>query len=197
VRFLILLIMLSSVRAEAQPFDRAGHLIARGRAAAAAGNTLAALGYYRDAVAAAPRRVEGYVALGEAYLALGEPSRALEVLLAGSRWSVRGEALWLALYATYSALHDDARALEALRELRRREPSSMRGLSALADEAEKRGLFIEALAARRSLLASGDAEQRARVRALEVLLGNADSVRGRVACESGTAVERALARCPL
>jgi tetratricopeptide (TPR) repeat protein len=197
VRILLVLIALWSVRAEAQQFDRAGLLIARGRAATAAGNTLSALGYYRDAIAAAPRRDDGYVALGEAYLSLGEPARALEVLLAGSRWSVRGEALWLALHATYTALHDDVRALEALRELRRREPSSARGLSALADEAERRGLFLEALAARRSLLASGDLEQRARVRALEVLLGNADLVRARAACATGTAVERALARCPL
>ncbi|HEX5657748.1 MAG TPA: tetratricopeptide repeat protein [Polyangiales bacterium] len=192
------LVLIACFSLRAQAYDRAGQLIARGRAAAAAGDTLSALGYFRDAIAAAPRRDDGYVALGEAYLALGEPSRALEVLLAGSRWTARGEALWLALHTTYTALHDDARALDALRELRRREPESTRGLHALADEAERRGLFLEALAARRSLAAlTDDAEQRARVRALELLLGNADLVRARAACTGSSAVERALSRCPL
>ncbi|MET0286432.1 MAG: hypothetical protein ABW352_18265 [Polyangiales bacterium] len=197
---LVVCVLLASVGAAAEPptFDRAASLIARGRAAEDAGNTLSALGYYRDAVAAAPRRDVGYVALGEAYLRLGEPSRALEVLLSGSRWTVRGETLWLALHATYQALHDDARALDALRKLRRMEPESTRGLSALADEAEQRGAFLEALAARRSLLAlTGAEDQRARVRALELLLGNADPVRAKLACSTGTPVERALARCPL
>jgi predicted Zn-dependent protease len=195
---LIVCILLVSTRVSAEPpaFDRAASLIARGRAAEAAGDALSALGYFRDAVAAAPRRDVGYVALGEAYLKLGEPSRALEVLLSGARWTVRGEALWLALHATYVAVRDDAHALDALRRLRRMEPTSERGLSALADEAERRGAFVEALAARRSLLAlTGDETQRAHVRALEVLLGNADLVRAKAACGTGTAVERALAHC--
>ncbi len=197
-RFIVAWLIGWSMPAGAEPprVDRASLLVARGQSAAAAGDTLSALGYYRDAISAAPRRAEGYVALGEQYLALGEPSRALEVLLAGSRYTVRGEALWLALYTTYGALRDDAHALDALRKLRRMEPESLRGLSALAEQAEKRGLFLEALAARRSLLAlTAEAEQRTRVRALELLLGNADLVRGNVACSSGTAVERALARC--
>jgi tetratricopeptide (TPR) repeat protein len=193
-----LLVLGLTVKALAEPpaFDRTAHLIGRGRAAEEAGDTLSALAFYRDAISAAPRRDDGYIALGQLYLTLGEPTRALEVLLSGARWTVRGESLWLAIYGAYAALHDDDKAIDALRKLRRMEPESTRCLAALAAEAERRGLFIEALAARRSLLALGDDTQRAQVRALEVLLGSAELVRSRAACASGSAVERALARCP-
>lgn len=205
-RFLAVVIFLTAFAVQAEPptFDRAKRLIERGRSAAAAGDTLSALGYYRDAISAAPRRDDGYIALGELYLVLGEPARALEVLQAGARWTIRGEALWLALSAAHQALHEDAKALDALRQLHRLEPESQRCLSALAEQTEARGSFIEALAARRSLLtllerdptqAEATREQRAHVRALEVLLGGAELVRTRSACTNGTPVERALARC--
>lgn len=191
--FTLMVAFAVTARAE-PPFDRAGRLIERGHAAASVGDALSALGYYRDAISAAPRRDDGYIALGELYLQLGEPARALEVLLAGARWTVRGEALWLGVYAAYAALHDEDKALEALRQLRRVEPASRRGLTALAEQAERRGLFIEALAARRSLAAlDGESAQRTQVRALEVLLGPADRARAR-SC-TGSAVDRALARC--
>lgn len=200
------LVLFTALAAQAEPptFDRAGRLLERGRSAAAAGDTLSALGYYRDAISAAPRRDDGYVALGELYLALGEPARALEVLQAGGRWTVHGEALWMALFAAHQALHEDARALDALRQLHRLEPESQRCLSALAEQTEARGAFIEALAARRSLLtllerdpaqAEAAREQRAHVRALELLLGGAELVRSKSQCSTGSAVERALARC--
>jgi tetratricopeptide (TPR) repeat protein len=200
------LLLLTAFAAHAEPptFDRAKRLLERGHSAAAAGDTLSALGYYRDAISAAPRRDDGYIALGELYLALGEPARALEVLQAGGRWTVHAEALWMALFATHQALHEDAKALDALRHLRRLEPESRRCLSALAELTEAHGAFIEALAARRGLLtllerdraqAEAAREQRARVRALELLLGGAELARSKSQCGAGSAVERALASC--
>jgi tetratricopeptide (TPR) repeat protein len=200
------LLLLTAFAAHAEPptVDRARRLLERGHSAAALGDTLSALGYYRDAISAAPRRDDGYIALGELYLALGEPARALEVLQAGMRWTIHAEALWMALFAAHQALHEDAKALDALRQLRRLEPASRRCLAALAELTEAHGAFIEALAARRGLLtllerdtpqAEAVREQRAHVRALELLLGGAELVRSKSQCSTESAVERALAGC--
>ena len=200
-------------RASAQPAyagERATRLVARGHVLREAGDTISALAYFRDAISAAPRRPEGYEALGDLYLALDEPQRALEVYEAGARWAVRGEALWLGLAAALHKLGQHERALDALRHLRALEPSSRAGLAALADASEARGSFVEALAARRALLellaaepdsealAAARADQDARVRALSLLLGAAERVRTKTICSAAepSPVRRALARCP-
>jgi len=199
--------------ASAQPSyaaDRVARLIARGNVLREAGDTISALAYYRDAISAAPRKAEGYVALGELYLALDEPARALEVYTAGTRSGVHGEALWLGLAAALDKLGQHERALDALRRLRALDPGSQSGLAALADASEAHGSFVEALAARRALLAlladepESDAQvalladQNARVRALCYLLGAAERVRTKTICASAeqSQVRRALARCP-
>jgi tetratricopeptide (TPR) repeat protein len=189
--------------------DRAARLVARGRVLREGGDTISALAYFRDAIAAAPRRAEGYEALGELYLALDEPVRAIEVYEAGARWAVRGEALWLGLAAALHKLGQDERALDALRRLHALDPGSRAGLVALAEASEARGSFVEALAARRALvallaaepksdaLAAELADQNARVRALSYLLGAADRVRTRTICKAEhSLVRRALAHCP-
>jgi tetratricopeptide (TPR) repeat protein len=204
---------LSARRAAAQPqyaADRSVRLIARGQLLREAGDTISALAYFRDAISAAPRRPEGYVALGALYLELHEPLRALEVYEAGSRWAGRDEALWLGLAATLQELGQHERALATLRQLHALDPSARGGLSALADAAEARGSFVEALAARRALLdllareptteavTAALTDQRARVRALAYLLGGAERVRGKAVCSSSevSVVRRALGRCP-
>jgi tetratricopeptide (TPR) repeat protein len=192
--------------------ERVARMVARGQRLREAGDTLSALAYFRDAISAAPRRPEGYAALGELYLAIDEPARALEVFETGTRnvtarSAEESEALWLGLASTLRALGQHERALGALRTLRQLAPAARGGLEALADATEARGSFVEALATRRALvalLAAGEPEerdallaQRARVRALEVLLGGAERVRRRGAClEDLGVVRRALARCP-
>lgn len=197
-------------RRAAAPFDRTSRLLARGQLLRDAGDSISALAYFRDAVAAAPREPQGYVALGSLYLELDEPLRALEVFETGARLAQRGEGLWLGLARTLQKLGQDARALEALRTLRSTDPTGRAGLTALAEATESRGSFIEALGARRALLAllagepPGDDreamlnEQRARVRALELLIGGAERVRARSVCNTGepSPVRRALAACP-
>jgi tetratricopeptide (TPR) repeat protein len=190
--------------------DRAARLVARGHLLREAGDAISALAYFRDAITAAPRRPEGYQALGDLYLALDEPARALEVYESGSRWAPGGEALWLGLATALQKLGQDERALVALRRLRALHPSSLAGLAALADASEARGSFVEALAARRALLellrgaptsearSAALADQSAHVRALSLLLGAADRVRTKTLCSSAerSLVRRALARCP-
>lgn len=186
--------------------DRVRRLVERGDLRRAAGDAISALGYYRDAIGAGPRRSEGYVALGACYLALGEPLRALEVYDAAARAQVFAEPLVIAHAATLMQLDQSARALALLRRLVQSEPASRAGLAALADLSESRGAFIEALSARRALLAlivgapdSAPTEvrdARTRVRALERLLGGAERVRSPTRCENGaSAVTLALARC--
>lgn len=186
------------------PLDRMTLLIERGDGRKRAGDVIGALGLYRDAISAAPRKSAGYVALGQLYLALDEAGRALEVFESGARAAGDGEAIWLGLAKARTALgrHDEARA--ALRSLRERAGDSPEALTALAEAAEARGAFVEALSLRRALLtriaaeAPEQAEARARVRALERLIGAADRVRGLGACRDPepSVVRRALAACP-
>lgn len=201
--------------AHAQPnarVDRVARAIARGDAHREAGDTISAVTFYREAIAVGPRRSDGYAALGALYLSLGEPARALEVYEAGTRAGVHGEALWLGYAETFEALGKPARALDTLRRWLALEPGSLAGLRALAEAAERRGAFVEALAARRALLdrlrtspfAQDPAQQRlaateaAQVRALELLLGGAERIRGRTLCDdpSSGEVARGLAHCP-
>jgi tetratricopeptide (TPR) repeat protein len=205
--------LLGPPRARAQPnpnVDRVARAIERGDAHRNVGDTVSAVAFYRDAIAVAPRRSEGYAALGALYLTLGEPARALEVLETGVRNGSRGEALWLGYARALEALGQTRRALDALRRWVELEPSSRAGLRALADAAERQGAFVEALAARRALLdqlrESGESPPRAeelsreqlQVRALERLLGAAEHVRTAALCKepSESEVARGLARCP-
>ena len=215
---LVALVALLTLRplAAAQPnatVDRVARLVERGDAHRAIGDAVSALAFYREAIAASPRRSEGYAALGGMYLELGEPARALEVFESGVRATARGEALWLGYARTLEQLGQHARAVDTLRRFLTIEPSSRAGLRALAEGAERRGAFVEALSARRALFdqlnaasagaANGEllrevAAERAQVRALERLLGGAERVRSRETCETADAsdVARALARCP-
>lgn len=201
-------------QATAQPnatVDRVARLVERGDAHRAIGDAVSALAFYREAISVAPRRSEGYAALGGMYLELGEPARALEVYEAGVRAAGSGEALWLGYARTLERLGHAERALEALRRWVDVEPSSQRGLRALAEAAERRGAYAEALAARRALLDQltdggrrerGNepdvAAERAQVRALERMLGSAERVRTAHTCATAEAsdIARALARCP-
>ena len=186
--------------------DRVAVLIARGEARHAVGDDVSALGYYRDAIAAGPRRREGYQALGGLYLALGEPARALEVYEAALRARAQDEALVLAYARTLAALGETEQARAALRRWVQQQPDSATALAALAELAEARGAYVEALAARRGALALAAqradpqalSEARTRVRALERIVGAAERVRAPRACDDPTEglVARALARCP-
>ncbi|MDB4988365.1 MAG: hypothetical protein JWN04_3543 [Myxococcaceae bacterium] len=191
--------------------ERVARLLARGEALREAGNAVSAVAYFRDAINAAPRRSEGYLALGQLYLQLDEPVRALEVFEVATRAAAdHSEALWLGLAAALSKLGQEERALGTLRQLVQQRPTPL-GLRALAAAAEARGLFLEALSARRALVdallpaghesdAARDelATERGQVRALELLLGAADRVRDRSLCgePDASAITRALARCP-
>jgi len=197
--------LLGQPLAWAQPnphIDRVARAIERGDTHRNVGDSVSAVAFYRDAIAAAPRRSEGYAALGALYLTLGEPARALEVLEAGVRVGARGEALWLAYARALETLGQARRALEALRRWVELEPDSLGALRALADAAERSGAFVEALAARRALLdkltAGAQGPEQAQVRALERLLGAAEHVRAAAQCKepSDSALARALARCP-
>ena len=186
--------------------DRVAVLIARGDARHAVGDEVSALGYYRDAIAAGPRRREGYLALGGLYLGLGEPTRALEVYEAALRAQAHDEALVLAYARTLRALGDSEKARTALRRWVQQQPDSSAALEALAELAEARGAFVEALSARRGALALAPPgsepaalnEARTRVRALERIVGAAERVRAPRACDdpAESLVGRALARCP-
>ena len=211
----LVLLVGSAAQGAAQPSapsaDRVSRLVARGDALRDVGDTISALGLYRDAVSVGPRRPEGYAALGALHLTLGEPARAREVFEVGVRAAPGSEALWLGLARARRALGAPREALEALRTLQHRVPGSRTGLEALAETAEAQGAFVEALGARRALheLLAADpsaaehaaehaAEQRMRVRALERLIGVAERVRGPAACAptETSPVLRALGRCP-
>lgn len=208
---LVSLLSLPGVAAQPQAdipaADRVLRLIARGDQRAAMGDAIGALGYYRDAIAAGPRRSEGYLALGNYHLALAEPARALDVFEAAARAEVHAAPLVIAHAETLQKVGRPERALSLLRRLVQHEPGSEAAFAALAQATEGRGLFVEALAARRVLytliVQGGGAPERAResatqVRALERLLGDAEHVRARTRCDDATATEitRALARCP-
>lgn len=203
---LLLALWSSAAAAERpEPSERHARLVARGDLHAARGDTLTALGLYRDAITAAPRRGEGYAALGALYLRLSEPGRALEVFETGVRNAGQGEALWLGYAEALREAGEPERALWALRSLRTLEPESHAGLGALASALEQRGGYIEALSVRRKrveLLARVNAPEleleRSQVRALEYLLGASERTHARQRCTPTltSAVLRALAACP-
>jgi cytochrome c-type biogenesis protein CcmH/NrfG len=190
--------------------DRVARAIERGDAHRKIGDAVSALAFYRDAITIAPRRFEGYAALGAMYLSLGEPARALEVYENGVRSAAGGEALWLGYATTLEQVGQPERARAALRHFVTLEPSARAALRALAEAAARHGAFVEALGARRALVDQLERAtlhrpelrdeltlERAQVRALERILGAAERVRSRERCDEQHAqVARALAHCP-
>jgi tetratricopeptide (TPR) repeat protein len=168
-----------------------GSLLARADSALAAGDTISAIGYYRDAVSRAPRDPRGYVALGRAYLQVREAAHALEAFDVGMRSTQGSDELVLGLAEAYAMLGRPARALHALRAALAQGAASAALLEALATAAEHSGAFTEALAARRALLTRAreavtfEASQlralETRVSALELLVGGAERL-GRARC---------------
>lgn len=159
-------------------------LLGRGDLALQRGDSISAIGYYRDAINRAPRSPEGYAALGRAYLALREPEHARETFAWGLRNTRGSEPLALGLSDSLRALGDDRSALEMLRQHLASTGGSAALLEQLAVLAEAAGALTEALSARRALLAQTAADPTApaeamrqagiRVAALELLLGPAD-----------------------
>jgi tetratricopeptide (TPR) repeat protein len=164
--------------------DALHSLLARGDFALQRGDSISAIGYYRDAINRAPRSPEGYAALGHAYMTLNEPEHARESFAWGLRSTRGSEQLALGLAHSYQALGDEAAALSLLRERLASAAGSVELLEQLAALAEATGALSEALAARRALLAETSANPAAspeslrqaqiRVSALELLLGPAD-----------------------
>jgi tetratricopeptide (TPR) repeat protein len=159
-------------------------LIARGDAALRAGDSISAIGYYRDAVTRAPRDPRGYVALGRGYLAVKESAHAREAFESGLRHTNGSEELSLGMVEVYEQLGQTQRALETVRLLARSAYDKLLVNETRARLAERRGAFTEALAARRArraqLCAQGESARGAcelegtRVRALLLLLGQAE-----------------------
>lgn len=181
-------------------------LIARGDAALRRGDSISAIGYYRDAVARAPRDVRGYVALGQAYLTVREPEHAREALESGQRHTNGSEALSLGLVQVYEQLGKPERALETARALARSSEDVLFVNETLARLAERSGALTEALAARRRKLArlraDGEVAHAAyqqealHVRALMLLLGGAERLgRSQCATRRGSVVLSALLGC--
>jgi predicted Zn-dependent protease len=182
-------------------------LVARGDAALARGDSISAIGYYRDAVNRAPRDTAGYAALGRAYLTLREPEHAREAFMAGLHNTRGSEELSLGLAQTYELLDDPGHALLTLRELVATGAHSQALLDKLAQLAEATGALSEALAARRALMSAaaadpgkaGEALRQAQIRvsALLLLLGPADRLSTAHCAErAGSAFLRQLSSCP-
>jgi tetratricopeptide (TPR) repeat protein len=166
-------------------------LIGRGDAALRMGDSISAIGFYRDAVSRAPRDPRGYTALGRAYLLVREPEHAREAFESGLRHTNGSEALSLGLVEVYEQLGQYERALETARALARNADDVLLVHETLARLAERRGAFTEALSARRvrraRLCAEGEPgraaceQEQTRIRALMLLLGGAERL-GRQHC---------------
>jgi tetratricopeptide (TPR) repeat protein len=182
------------------------HLIARGDAALRVGDSISAIGYYRDAVSRAPRDPRGYSALGRAYLQVHETEHAREAFESGLRHTYGSEALSFGLVEVYEQLGKYERALETARVIARVAEDVLFAHETLARLAERRGAFSEALAARRAKLtrlrADGETakaardQEETRIRALVLLLGAAERLTSRqCSARSGSVVLSALLGC--
>jgi Tfp pilus assembly protein PilF len=205
---LALSLCVSLARAEAPmtPQARAARLIGRGDQLRAAGDSVSASAFYRDAISVAPREPAAYLALGEIYTQAGELAHAEEVFRVGLRYAGEQVELLLGLVRAYERNGAPVRALESLRTFTHAHP----GEPALHAEhgrcAEALGRFTEALSARRMELTAriqSDNDERARlevqgrIRALEQLVASSDRARSAQLCAlTSSPVRRALARCP-
>lgn len=198
----------ASARAAPSPpsFDATQEKLARGERALERGDSITAIGEFRDAVHRAPRDERGYLALGRAYLRLGEAKNAREAFETGLRHTRGSEALVLGLAHSLAALGAGKQALSTLRALWRRHALSLEGLAELARLAQDAGALSEALAARRAQLselerteenaAAEGARVRVQVAALSLLLGSADRLSPAHCAErSESAVALRLAGC--
>jgi hypothetical protein len=135
-------------------------------------------------VTRAPRDPRSYVALGRGYLAVKEPAHAREAFESGLRHTNGSVELSLGMVEVYEQLGQTQRALETVRLLARGAHDTLQVNETRAGLAERRGAFTEALAARRArraqLCAQGESAreacelERTRVRALQLLLGQAE-----------------------
>ncbi len=188
------------------PKARAARLIARGDRLRAAGDSVSASAFYRDAISAAPREPDAYLALGDTYSAAGELSKAVEVFQVGLRYAGEHVLLLLGLARAYERNGNLIGALESLRVHALTYPSEAALHGERGRVAESLGRFVEALGARRMELHtwaqhSSDEEAKlqmsARIRALELLVASSDRARSHQLCAFMTSpVRRALARCP-
>jgi tetratricopeptide (TPR) repeat protein len=193
-----------TVRSDAPRVDRVAALIARGQQRASVGDYLSAIGYFRDAIGQAPRDQRGYRALGAAYLETEQASRAVEVYEAALYACGEEPELLLALAEAQERCDRSEVALLILRRLAERSHALSRVHQLRAEIAERVGRFSEALDARRALLAehlrSGAAESprelALQVKALGLLVGEADRLNDRDACAAqATPIRRALGDC--
>jgi tetratricopeptide (TPR) repeat protein len=186
------------------PSARAARLIQSGDAFLAAGDRGSAIAYYRDAVEADPRAVEGYERLGDAYHARGSYDDARAAYETALSRHPEHASLWLGLARTLvdSDRPDDAAA--AVRSLLLHHPDDPDGLAMRAELAFRRGAWSEALTAYRTLLAASERlsldparveEARRYESALRVLARPIDPVSAPRACDASP-LRRALARCP-
>ncbi|HJL19653.1 MAG TPA: tetratricopeptide repeat protein [Sandaracinaceae bacterium LLY-WYZ-13_1] len=190
-------------RDRARPSARAARLLQTGQAYLRAGDRGSAIGYFREAIQAAPRSPEPYAALGDAYRARGSLDDARAVYETGLARNPDHAPLWLGLARTLVDAGDADAAAAAVRSLLARAPHHAEGLRLRADLARRRGAWSEALTAYRTLLASADeaglseaerAEARRYEAALRLLARPLDPVSAPRAC-GGSAVRRALAGC--
>ncbi len=203
----LLLAALPSARALPPPGQSAVvQLIARGDSALRAGDSISAIGYFRDAVTRAPRDPRGYVALGRAYLAVKEPAHAREAFESGMRHTNGSEELSLGMAEVYEQLGQFQRALETVRRVARNAADVLQVNETRARLAERSGAFTEALAARRArraqLCAQGESAREAcaleetRVRALMLMLGQAERLGpAQCAARAGSVVLAQLLSC--
>lgn len=186
------------------PKERAARLIQRGDQLRAAGDSVSALAFYRDAISAAPRDVNGYLALGRAYSEVSELSRAIEVFQVGVRYAGEHTELLLAWIAAYERNGAPSEALTLSRALAFAHANEPRLAAEHARLCAQLGRFGEALAARRSEArwrrrlgdTEGYEQARAQARALELLVASSDRVAASSHCrELQSSIRRALAHC--
>lgn len=166
--------------------ERAAELTAMGGRFLEAGDRVSAAGYFREAIGVDPSFAPAYVALGELQLARGALRDAEETFRIAAARAGTEARVWIGLARTLEAMgaDEDADGVLAQASAALREDETI--LSFRAEHAERRGRWSLALALTRRLatlaVRRGESERagtlRARERALSVLVGNLDPVRG-------------------
>jgi tetratricopeptide (TPR) repeat protein len=206
--FVIVAFLCLAAPVSAQPGGaraRASGMVTMGQALLASGNTPSAQGYFRNAIDVDPTFAEAYVELAQLYLARRLIRDADAVVSAGLRARSDHAPLWRLSSEIFERERDSDGALRAARSWRSLAPHDLAAHERVAALAQSSGAFAEALSAYRGIVDLGrrnatvDAARialaRDHVMALELIVGSTDPVSARDLCE-GTAVERALARCP-